>query len=165
MVIYCDASTGARGHAKPGLGFWVPSRNIGLFADGDVPYPPDLVHNHELGSIFYLEALTVLAAIFWAEDQPGRPRRLLIYTDSMNTVDMFHSMRADPGYNMILMAAVDVLLDSNISLRVHHIPGEENVIADALSRSLFNVVRSQHPLLKLAVFQPPRLVYAGGNEK
>ncbi|KIM28581.1 hypothetical protein M408DRAFT_307899, partial [Serendipita vermifera MAFF 305830] len=49
MVIYCDASTGARGHAKPGLGFWVPSRNIGLFADGDVPYPPDLVHNHELG--------------------------------------------------------------------------------------------------------------------
>ncbi|KIM20799.1 hypothetical protein M408DRAFT_123195, partial [Serendipita vermifera MAFF 305830] len=70
---------------------------LAFFADGDVPYPPDLVHNHELGSIFYLEALTVLAAIFWAEDQPDRPRRLLIYTDSMNTVDMFHSMRADPG--------------------------------------------------------------------
>ena len=165
MIIYCDASTGARGLAKPGLGFWVPSRHVGFYADGDVAYPPDLVHNQELGSIFYLEALAVLSAIYWADSLSIRPKRLLIYSDNMNTVGMFNSMRADPGYNTILMAAVDVLLDSNISLRVFHIAGEANVVADALSRSLFDVVRAQQPLLKIAIFQPPRLNNAGGNGK
>ncbi|KIM22103.1 hypothetical protein M408DRAFT_31617, partial [Serendipita vermifera MAFF 305830] len=139
------------------LGFWSPTTGDGLYADGDVAYPPDLTYNRDLGSIFYLEALTVLASIFWVEQVKTRPKRLLIYTDSMNTVAMFNSMRADPGYNTILMEAVGALLDMGISLRVFHIPGEENVIADALSRSLFDVVRAQCPQLKIGIFQPPQL--------
>ena len=80
----------------------------------------------------------------------------------MNTVDMFNSMRAEPGYNTILMEAVDTLIDIGVSLRVFHIPGEENSIADALSRSMFDIVRAQQPRLQIAIFQPPRLD-AGGN--
>jgi hypothetical protein len=164
LVVYCDASTGAMGQGKPGLGFWAPARNMGFYADGSVPYPPNLRLNQEMGSIFYLEALTVLSALLWVETLTRRPHRLLIYTDSMNTVEMFSSMRADPGYNTILMESVNILIDTGISLRVFHIPGEKNAIADALSRSMFDTVRTQQPHLKLAIFQPPRLD-AGGNEK
>jgi hypothetical protein len=164
LVVYCDASTGAMGQGKPGLGFWAPARDVGFYADGLVPYPTNLRLNQEMGSIFYLEALTVLSALLWVETLTHRPRRLLIYTDSMNTVEMFGSMRADPGYNTILMESVNILIDSGISLRVFHIPGERNAIADALSRSMFDTVRTQQPHLKLAIFQPPRLD-AGGNGK
>jgi hypothetical protein len=164
LVIYCDASTGARGQGKPGLGFWVPARRLGFYADGAVPYPPNLRLNEETGSIFYLEALTVLSAIFWVGTLARKPHRLLVYTDSMNTVDMFNSMRAEPGYNTILMEAVDTLIDIGVSLRVFHISGEENSIADALSRSMFDIVRAQQPRLQIAIFQPPRLD-AGGNEE
>ena len=164
MTIFCDASTGSKGQGKPGLGFWIPSRNEGFYADGSIAYASNLVFNKDTGSIFYLEALSVLSAIFWVDQLSTRPRRLLIYTDSMNTVDMFNSMRAEPGYNTILMEAVDALLDMEVSLRVFHIPGEDNTIADALSRGLFDVIRVQQPHLKIALFQPPRLD-AGGNEK
>ena len=164
LVIYCDASTGSKGQGKPGLGFWVPSREVGFYADGTVPYPPNLAVNKETGSIFYLEALSVLSAIFWVERLTNHPRKLLIYTDSMNTVDMFNSMRADPGYNTILMEAVEILLDTGISLRVFHIPGEENIVADALSRGLFDILRAQQPRLNIAHFQPPQL-NVGADEK
>lgn len=164
LVIYCDASTGAKGHAKPGLGFWIPSRNQGFYADSSVAYATNLTFNKDMGSIFYLEALCVLSAIFWVKQLASKPRRLLIYTDSMNTVDMFSSLRADPGYNTILMEAVDALLDMDVSLRVFHVAGEENIVADALSRGLFDIIRVRQPHLKIALFQPPRLD-AGGNEK
>jgi len=162
LVVYCDTSTGAKGQGKPGLGFWVPSRDLGFYADGAVPYPPNLRLNKETGSIFYLEALTVLSAIFWVGTLASKPRRLLIYTDSMNTVEMFNSMRANPGYNTILMEAVDALIDMRVSLRVFHISGKENTIADALSHSMFDVIHAQQPRLQVAIFQPPRLD-AGGN--
>jgi hypothetical protein len=80
----------------------------------------------------------------------------------MNTVEMFNSMRADPGYNTILMEAVDTLIETGISLRVFHIAGEDNTVADALSRSMFDIIRAQQPRLQVAIFQPPRLD-AGGN--
>jgi hypothetical protein len=164
LVVYCDASTGAMGQGKPGLGFWAPARDVGFYADGLVPYPTNLQLSQEMGSIFYLEALTVLSALLWVETLTRRPRRLLIYTDSMNTVEMFGSMRADPGYNTILMESVNILIDSGISLWVFHIPGERNAIANALSRSMFDTVRTQQSHLKLAIFQPPQLD-AGGNGK
>lgn len=42
LVIYCDVSSGARGQGKSGLVFWVPPRGLGFYADGAVPYPPNL---------------------------------------------------------------------------------------------------------------------------
>ncbi|KZT25384.1 hypothetical protein NEOLEDRAFT_1148021 [Neolentinus lepideus HHB14362 ss-1] len=69
---------------------------------------------------------------------------------------MFNSLHASAPYNNILRAAVDILLDSGINLRVHHIPGEENVIADALSRFQNHTATAVLPSLKVSVFQPPR---------
>src|SRR5438034_2172260 len=79
--------------------------------------------------IFFSEALAACAAIHLAKDLGG-PKRLLIYTDNMNTFDIFNSLAAAPPYNRILMSAVDVIIGSGIDLRVVWIPGEENAVAD-----------------------------------
>jgi hypothetical protein len=153
LVIWCDACTGDK-QRPAGLGFWIPQLLLGFFGQGPDEYPPNL---QKTGSIFFLEALCVLSALNWASTLPTLPTRLLIYTDSINTADMFSSLRAEPGYNDILMAAVEILLDKQFSLRVFHVAGKDNTIADALSRSYFDVIHQSQPRLKLHYFQPPRL--------
>ncbi|KAL4252527.1 hypothetical protein AB1N83_014297 [Pleurotus pulmonarius] len=127
LSIYCDAATSGS------LAFWVPTRSLGFVAPlPEAPFAP-------ASTIFFFEALAVLSALQWAASLTHRPKRLAIYSDSMNTVQIFDSMRADKPYNAILFAACDILIASNIDLRVYHIPGSENIVADALSRSLFHV--------------------------
>lgn len=154
LIIYCDACTGDTNGRKAGLGFWVPAMNTGFFGPGPSVYPANLKIT---ATIFFLEALCVLSALTWASTLQPAPRRLLIYTDNINAADMFNSMRAEAGYNDILMSAVSILLDSSISLRVFHVAGEENVVADALSRSYFDLIFQQYPSLMLNQFQRPRL--------
>jgi hypothetical protein len=136
---------GAKGNLVWGSGCWHEASDS--TRTGQFPYPPNLQLNEETGSIFYLKALTVLSAIFWVAALPGKPRRLLIYTDSMNTIGMFNSMRAEPGHNTILTEAVDTLIDIGVSLRDFHISGEANSTADALSRSTFDIIHAQQPRL------------------
>ena len=69
---------------------------------------------------------------------------------------MFHSLKVLPMYNNLLLYAVRLLLLSHISLRVYHIDGLYNTIADALSRSLFDMVRSKLPGITIHLFEPPR---------
>ncbi|KAJ3738059.1 hypothetical protein EV360DRAFT_90880 [Lentinula raphanica] len=122
--------------------------------------------------IFYWEALTVLAAVEWAaslSDRKGskeRPLRLTIRSDSSNSVDIFNSLSALPLYNPILIQTVDILIEHHIDLRVIHIPGSENAVADALSRSDFELAQSLQPGLSIQPFQPPRTVVTlGAAEK
>ena len=75
----------------------------------------------------------------------------------MNTVDIFHSLHALEGYNDILRCASEVLISTGIDLRVWHIPGAANVVADALSRQLFHVLLQYVPDLQLCTFLPPQL--------
>lgn len=150
FTVYCDASFS-------GLGFWCPQRNDGFMSN----LPP--VHEQFKNTIFWYEALTVLSALEWAAALPpsSRPRRLAIFTDNLNTVDIFDSFRADEGYNAILLRAADILIATDIDLRVWHVPGEENTIADALSRQLLRVVQQYEPTLRVSSFQPPRLLPLG----
>jgi hypothetical protein len=41
-------------------------------------------------------------------------------------------IHAIPPYNHLLKAAVDIILHNDYSLRVLHVPGEQNLVADAL---------------------------------
>jgi hypothetical protein len=69
---------------------------------------------------------------------------------------MFSSFKALPEYNCILKAAVDILTSYQFQLRVLHIPGVENGVADALSRADFMRALRIHPTLSIQTFEPYR---------
>ncbi len=152
LLIFCDA-------CLSGMAFWIPALSCAFAADCP-PTTPGLEDN-----IFWFEALTVLAALEWAvEHISPPPRRLAIYTDNLNTVQMFDSHRALPGFDELLLRACDLLIATNIDLRVWHIPGHHNTVADALSRGLFTVARQYAPDLAISTFIPPRPVLGEGAE-
>ena len=77
----------------------------------------------------------------------------------MDMVELFHTMRGkSEDYNGIVFFTVEILLRTNISLRVFHIPGSENPVANALSCMLLNVALTLHPYLDIRSFQPPQLL-------
>ena len=143
-LIYCDACT-------TGMGFWYPDEPI-----PDAYYSP-VPPNVPTDFIFYYEALCVLSALHHASHSLTMPSRIMIFTDNSNTVDIFNSLRAQPAYNPILKSAVDILLQSDHQLRVLHVPGEGNSVADAISRQQFNCALSLCPELHISLFQPPQL--------
>lgn len=85
----------------------------------------------------------------------------------MNTVQMFNSLSALPSYNEILKATVDhLLLDINnpIQLRVLHVPGHINTVADALLRGELHTVVDLVPNVTIDLFSPPRIREESGAE-
>jgi hypothetical protein len=147
LQIFCDASSQA-------LGFWVPLHSAGFFSpltDGSK-------------TIFFNEALCVVSALHWATRLSPRPRKVAIHTDSLNTVEIFHTLKAEHDYNPLLMLAVTLLIKCNIQLRVFFIPGSENTVADALSRLLPHVAQSLSPSLSIQPFTPPQLAMGAHEE-
>ncbi|KAF5343376.1 hypothetical protein D9758_015628 [Tetrapyrgos nigripes] len=140
LVLYTDASAA-------GMGIWCPSLHRGLHSLIDKPEP---------SRIFFYEVLAVVSALTFAASF-NHFHRIVIFTDNLNTVSMFNSLHAKPDYNPLLITAMNTLLDNNLQLRVLHIPGSENVIADAISRSNFDIVASKHPESTLHIFSPPEL--------
>ena len=125
FMILCDA-------CPLGMGFWSETLSLGFYSPVPVASPKD--------TIFFWEATCVLSALEWfcsAQREVfscAKPARLTICTDDMNTVQIFSSLAAEPAYNILLKAAVDLLILHHVDLRVLHIPGVENTVADALSR-------------------------------
>jgi hypothetical protein len=82
--------------------------------------------------------------------------RLVVFTDNQNTVDIWHSLKAAAPYNSTLIIAIDWLIKQKTDARVLHIPGVENVVADALSRFNNLLVLRLVPGIKLGLFETPR---------
>jgi len=141
VVAYTDASS-------EGLGVWFPQDNCACQCSLPSAAPRD--------TIFFFEALAVCSAIHTIADMTPTPTKLLVYTDNTNTVAIFDSLRARPPYNSILLSAVNVLLAYNVDLRVAHISGEQNVVADALSRFNNERVLACEPDAEIYSFEPPR---------
>ncbi|KAF8804743.1 hypothetical protein BYT27DRAFT_7225344 [Phlegmacium glaucopus] len=129
FTIYCDV-------CPDRLGFWYPDSKEGYYAPTPVNVPSNV--------IFYFESLS----------PPGS--KIVIYTDNSNTVDIFRSYHSLPPYNHLLKDAVDIILCHQYSLRILHVPGEANIIADALPRMKFSVALALEPSLKVFSFHPPR---------
>ncbi|KAG2746162.1 hypothetical protein P692DRAFT_201651235, partial [Suillus brevipes Sb2] len=129
------------------LGLWFPDDNFAC----QCPLPPG-PHN----TIFFYEALAVCSAIHSIENMDEPPVKLHIYTDNCNTVAMFDSLHAKPIYNSLLLSAVDVLLAYRVDLCVEHIPGQQNVIANALSHFNNKLVKNLIPTAQNFDFQPPQ---------
>ena len=118
FTVYCNA-------CPLDMGFWYSFLDEGFICDT----PPDLCD----GLIFYFEALCVLCALHNACLRTSWSGCFILYTDNLNTVDIFTFLQALPDYNVILHSAVDLLYDGGHDLQVLHVPGIQNQVADALS--------------------------------
>jgi hypothetical protein len=139
IVGYADA-------CPQGMGFWFPEFNLGFQCH--VPEDSDPLN------IFYYEALAVTCCMLQGVTHSSR--RLVVYSDNHNTVDVWNSLKASAPYNHLLIIAIDALIERQVDARVLHIPGDDNTIADALSR--FNNVLALElaPQLRITNFTPPR---------
>ncbi|RDB29605.1 hypothetical protein Hypma_015868 [Hypsizygus marmoreus] len=144
FTIYCDA-------CLEGMGFYYPEHQLGFYAT----VPPDTPSEH----IFYYEALCVASALqHVTETFPSQtPIRIIIFTDNTNSVNIFSSLYSLPTYTPILKFFCDILIATSHEVRVLHVPGASNVVADALSRAQFSQAYALVPSLSIAYFQPPRL--------
>ena len=140
LTIYVDASS----HV---IGIWFLLEKMGY----QCPLPPGTPTD----AIFFFKALAICCTVHLTSSFP-HATRLHIVTDNTNTFDIFGSLSALPSYNSILISTVDVLLRTNIDLCVIHIPGTQNVIADALSQYHNELATKLVDGLTICTFQPPR---------
>ena len=145
LTIFCDA-------CLSGMAFWLPHLCKAFVAQTS---PSSLSIDD---TIFWFETLTVLSALEWVALSSLCIKRVVIFTDNLNTVQMFDSLRSHPPYDLILLRAISLLISHSIDLRVWHIPGSQNFIADALSRGLFSLAHQHLPALIISTFQPPRIM-------
>ena len=139
----CLAKTDA---CPRGFAFWYPQLNIG-FATATPSQTPAT-------QITFYESLAVLSTLEDAKSRFPPESKIVIYTDNFAAVAMFNSLRVLPEYNCMLKTAVNILLDTKFSLRVLHIAGENNDVADTLSRSDFMKALCLQPHLSIKAFDP-----------
>lgn len=107
IVIYCDA-------CLSGLGFWTPTLSPGYaFATNRPPAPRQVEDN-----MFWYEAITVLAALEWAVAKSPSFHRVAIFTDNLNTVQMFDSFRSREPYLNILSLRASPNVPGGIRINV-----------------------------------------------
>jgi hypothetical protein len=103
------------------------------------------------------KALCVALAIHSIQAHCLTTQTAVIYTNNTNSVDMFNSLWALPAYNPILISSVDILIAQSLDLRVLHIEGEKNSVADTLSCGNFELAKSLAPGgLTIINFSPPQ---------
>jgi hypothetical protein len=139
LIGYSDAS-------GVGMGIWFPGEHAGFQCPLPLDGPKDL--------IFFYEALAICSAFHLGTKYACD--RIAIYSDNTNAVDMFSSLRAKRVYNSILLNAVDFTINTSIATKVYFVPGNQNVIADYLSRFLNAEALRLAPNLQIQVFEPPR---------
>ena len=105
-------------------------------------------------TIFFFEALAVVSVVDAATRLTSTPSRLLVFSDNTNTVNIFYSLRCLHSYNNLLKFTVSILIKYEISLRVLHIPGVNNSIADSLSRFDNTKAITMCPHLSISNFKP-----------
>ena len=107
--------------------------------------------------IFFLELIAILSAIFHIASFDKPPQRVLLWTDSLDSVAVLNSLHArQPIHNAPLLAIADIILRSGINLRLRHLTSKENLRADLLSRLLLSDYLQRFPSDHVCTFSPPR---------
>jgi len=143
MVVWTDASL------HLGLGCYYASN--ALFYQLHPP-PPSIKID-----IFFLELVAILSAIYHITSLPRPPRRLLLFTDSLDSVSVLNTLSASEAIHTApLLGIAEIILHSGMDLRVRHIAGVKNVRADMLSRLLLDDYCQQFPSDCVRTLVPPR---------
>jgi len=107
--------------------------------------------------IFFLEMVTILSAIHHAINFTSPPQRILLFTNSLDSVGVFDSLSAaEDMHNSVLMAVAGLVLQSSIDLCVRHIEGKKNMHADLLSHLLLDEYHHKFPHDCVRHFLPPK---------
>ena len=134
-----------------GFAFWCVELDEGYYSETLTIVSPE--------HIFFHEAYAIVCALHWAcHSGINGLRRVIIRYDNTNTVNIFHSLKATGIYNHLLQFAVSLLMHTDVDLRVIHIPGDMNCIADHLSRFCFDKACILRPSLKISQYQPPAIL-------
>ncbi|CAA7265008.1 unnamed protein product [Cyclocybe aegerita] len=109
--------------------------------------------------IFFLELIAIMSAIFHVASFKSPPRRILLFTDSLDAVGLLNLLAAsEDQHNAPLLGIAEVILTSGVDLRVRHIPGKDNIRADMLSRLLLEDFHRRFPADRVQLFDPPRVL-------
>jgi hypothetical protein len=146
LGVFTDASSSA-------LAYYFPSLKLAYHACLPVNPPSN--------TIFWFEALAVCSAIHhaadvWASSFSPKLDCLRVHTNNMNTVNMYNTLHALPPYNGILISSVDARTRSSLDVCTYHIPGDINIVADAVSCDNFTLAHQRVPSLTILSFTPPR---------
>src|SRR5260370_2359817 len=98
------------------LAFWSPDLDLGFIAL--IKESDDQFRN-----IFFNEALAVVSAIEWMAHLPNHPQCVLVQTNSMNTVKMWHSLAPQSDNISLMLYGVEVMMNWNVDVQVVHILG------------------------------------------
>jgi hypothetical protein len=140
-----------------GLGFWYPAHRQGFYSPVLTGTARDI--------IFYFEALSVAGVINDLHTSAIDTSKIIIHTDSMNTVNIFNSLRCLPEFNPLLKYCVDIFLNKKFDVRILHILGTRNVVADAILCRDFDKAQQLVPGLTITAFQPPHFNMMGAMNK
>ena len=107
--------------------------------------------------IFFLELVAILSAIHHVASFTHPPRRILLFTDSLDSVAAFNSLgTSETLHNGPLLGVASIVLRTGVDIHVRHIMGSENIRADLLSRLLFSEYKRKFPSDRVRTFEPPR---------
>jgi hypothetical protein len=143
VVLWTDASL------RLGLGF--------AYAKQGFTYAISPSNSQEKIDIFFLELVAILSAVHHVALFPHPPKRVLLWSDSLDSVAAYSSLRATESmHNSVLLALAGVLLETGMDLRIRHIAGKDNLRADLLSRLMLDEYHRRFPSESVRLFSPPR---------
>jgi hypothetical protein len=143
FVLWTDASL------KLGLAF--------VYAGHGFAYALSAPSSEEKVDIFFLELLAILSAVHHVAGFRHPPKKVLLWSDSLDSVASYSSLRAtESSHNYLLLALAGILIETGIDLRIRHIAGKLNIKADLLSRLMVDEFYHRFPSESVRLFSPPR---------
>ena len=110
--------------------------------------------------IFFLELVAILSVVHHVGCFLHPPKRVLLWTDSLDSVAAYSSLRAAESiHNSVLLALAGILMETGMDLQICHIPGKENTRADLLSRLMIDEFHHRFPAERVCLVTPPRSSY------
>jgi len=115
--------------------------------------------------IFFYEVLATTSAIDNLQGMGMYHLEIVVYTDSMNTIDIFSSLHCQSILNPLLQFCIDSCINYKLDLQVLHVPGVKNEVMDAISHHNLEKALRLVPGLQISHFQPPHCTTLGAAKK
>lgn len=104
--------------------------------------------------IFFLELVAILSAIHHVGLFHHPPKKVLLWTDSLDSVAAYSSLRATDIIRSFLPSP-EFFFETGMDLRLCHIAGKDNIKADLLSRLMIDEFHHQFPSESICIISPP----------